>query len=475
MTRISPRPGLGRAAIAAGRTLTGSLRLRLLTIMLLTLVLALWGAQAWLGGLFRDHVARQFVAALEVQLNQLTARFEFDLQGRPVIDSSGLADPRWQQPYSGLYWQVDGGDAAGFTQMGVLRSRSLWDGQLSLAADDVHDGMPLTHTSVGPRGESVLALKRSIQSSDFPDQRWRLMVAADTSTLTQATDEFDSVLGASLAALGLLLTIAGCAQVVMGLSPLQSLRQQLLRVRAGRATRLQGVFPTEVMPLVDAFNAVLDRNAEVVTRARTQAGNLAHALKTPLAVLSSGAQQADADELRRLVHEQVQLAQIQIDRHLARARAAGAQHLPGQRTALQPVLEALLRVMAKVHADRGLEIRQQVQPDDLAFAGESQDLQEMLGNLLDNACRCARSCVGVHATQDSSGLYVEVDDDGPGIAPDQREMVLLRGVRLDESKPGSGLGLAIVLELAQLYGGGLVLETSPSGGLRARLRLPAAP
>jgi signal transduction histidine kinase len=131
--------------------------------------------------------------------------------------------------------------------------------------------------------------------------------------------------------------------------------------------------------------------------------------------------------------------------------------------------------LAKVHADRGLEIRQQVQPDDLAFAGESQDLQEMLGNLLDNACRCARSCVGVHATQDSSGLYVEVDDDGPGIAPDQREMVLLRGVRLDESKPGSGLGLAIVLELAQLYGGGLVLETSPSGGLRARLRLPAAP
>jgi signal transduction histidine kinase len=174
------------------------------------------------------------------------------------------------------------------------------------------------------------------------------------------------------------------------------------------------------------------------------------------------------------VAEQVQVAQRHIHWHLARARVAASQGLPGQRTSLAPLLAGLLRVMGKLHAERRLDLSADELPADAAFAGEEQDLQEMLGNLLDNACRSARSAVRVSAQHEGWQLHITVDDDGPGIPPEQRAAVLQRGVRLDESTPGSGLGLAIVVELAALYGGALTLDTSDSGGLRARLSLPAA-
>jgi signal transduction histidine kinase len=230
-----------------------------------------------------------------------------------------------------------------------------------------------------------------------------------------------------------------------------------------------------VQPLIDDFNAVLDRNAEVVARARTQAGNLAHALKTPLAVLAHAAD-ADGprDELALRVREQVALSRRHIDWHLARARVAASQRLPGQRTTVAPVLAGLVRVMTRVHAERGLTLHLDEVLPDLAFAGEEQDLQEMVGNLLDNACLWARHRVGLRALREADQLVITVEDDGPGIAPDQREAVLSRGVRLDETTPGSGLGLAIVVDLVLLYGGRLALEDSESGGLQARLSLPAA-
>ena len=252
------------------------------------------------------------------------------------------------------------------------------------------------------------------------------------------------------------------------------MQRALQQVREGRTARLEGRFPTEVQPLIDDFNGVLDRNAEVVARARTQAGNLAHALKTPLAVLGNAAVQTPQSELASLVAEQVQVAQRHIHWHLARARVAASQGLPGQRTPLAPLLDKLLRVMDKLHAPRRLDLGRDAVPADWAFAGEEQDLQEMLGNLLDNACRSARGAVRVSAQHEGQQLHIMVDDDGPGIAPELRAAVLQRGVRLDESTPGSGLGLAIVVELAQLYGGALTLETSELGGLSARLSLPAA-
>jgi signal transduction histidine kinase len=455
------------------RRWSGSLRLRLLAATLVTLALALTGAHWWLGGLFRDHVLQQFDRTLVQQLDQLTARLEFDAQGQPLIDPQRLSDPRWSRPYSGLYWQLDRQAVDGTARSVALRSRSLWDAELHLAADPLADGTLHTHDSTGPQGEPLRVVERSLQVADQPPARWRLVVAADTREALAAAQDFNGVLAASLAGLGLLLALAALAQVAVGLAPLKVLRAALQQVREGREQRLEGRFPAEVQPLIDDFNGVLDRNAEVVERARTQAGNLAHALKTPLAVLENAAGQPVTPDLGPLVREQVALANRHIHWHLARARAA-AQQGSGQRTPLAPLLSRLLRVMDKLHAARLLDLGMDEVPDNWAFAGEEQDLQEMLGNLLDNACRSARSAVRVQVLRDGGQLHITVDDDGPGIAPEQRTAVLQRGVRLDESTPGSGLGLAIVVELAQLYGGALALERSAAGGLSARLSLPAA-
>jgi signal transduction histidine kinase len=298
------------------------------------------------------------------------------------------------------------------------------------------------------------------------------MVAADTRDALVAMNDFQGVLAASLAGLGLLLALAAWAQVAVGLAPLKALQSALVRVREGHTQRLEGRFPTEVQPLVNGFNSVLDRNTEVVSRARTQAGNLAHALKTPLAVLDNAAGQSTDATMAPLVREQVALANRHIHWHLARARAAATGHLPGQRTALAPLLDGLLRVMGKLYPQR--QLYADAVPGDCAFAGEGQDLQEMLGNLLDNGCRCARSSVWVGVRHNNTQLQITVEDDGPGIPASQRAEVLLRGVRLDESVPGSGLGLAIVAELAALYGGTITLDENRHGGLSVTLSLPAA-
>jgi signal transduction histidine kinase len=454
----------------------GSLRFRLLAATLAALSLALLLAGALLNGLFREHVMRQFEAELTRQLDQLTARLEVDAAGLPVIDTDQLSDPRWQKPFSGLYWQVDRVADDGQMRQGVLRSRSLWDFTLPLAADALADGAVHVHEGAGPESSTLMMLERTVRVAEEPGTQWRLTVAADIREALQAVDRFRGVLYASLTVLLVLLALAALAQVLVGLSPLRKMQRALADVREARSPRLQGQFPQEVQPLIDDFNDVLDRNAEVVARARTHAGNLAHALKTPLSVMGQAAAsstRATDIELSRLVQEQVGLARRHIDWHLAHARVAASQRLPGLRTPLAPVIAGLLRVMERVHAERGLQLVCEDIPADWAFAGESQDLQEMLGNLLENACLWARKTIQIGANQSGRQLHITLDDDGPGIAAEQRAKVLARGVRLDESTPGSGLGLAIVADLADLYGGKLALESSALGGLRVRLSLPA--
>jgi signal transduction histidine kinase len=397
-----------------------------------------------------------------------------------VLDALSLTDPRWSRPYSGLYWQVDG---VGSKEMrGVLRSRSLWDTALVVQGDALSTGTLHVHTVAGPNGGRLLVVERVVRP-DASAAGWRLLVAADLRETEGAVDRFNGVLLASLAALLVLLCVAAVAQVAVGLAPLRTLQRALLAVREGRSARLEGEFPLEVQALTDDFNGVLDRNAEVVARARTQAGNLAHAIKTPLAAMAQAAASAlqqrpgTADELAPLVQEQVASARRHVDWHLARARAAAAHGVPGARVALAPVLAGLVRVMERVHASRGLELVCTPTAQPLFFAGEQQDLQEMLGNVLDNACKWARREVRVATVAVGSAPHrrvsLVVDDDGPGIDGDRRDAVIARGARLDESVPGSGLGLAIVQELVSLYGGTLALGTSPLGGLRVELCLPA--
>lgn len=467
------------AGPAAQRRTPHSLRFRLLAATWLAVAVALLLAGVVLSSLFHEHVQRQFSQALTTQLDQLTARLEVNDAGQPEIDPAALTDPRWSRPYSGLYWQVDAaGDAA---VRGVLRSRSLWDAVLQLPADDPADGVVHVHEAPGPEGTPLWVVERTVRLSDPPSRPWRLIVAADARETQAAIAHFNGVLAASLAVLGVLLSAVAWAQVGIGLAPLRALQRDLQAVHAGTARRLPTAVAREVQPLVDGFNAVLDRNAEVVARARTQAGNLAHAIKTPLAALSQAAALAQtqpeaAAELPVLVGEQVGVARRHVDWHLARARAAAAHDVPGARVAVQPVVDGLIRVMQRVHAERGLHLRCDPVAPGLAFAGEVQDLQEMVGNLLDNACKWARADVRLGAMADrssaSAGLRIVIDDDGPGIDPAERDAALARGARLDESVPGSGLGLAIVAELAGLYGGRARLDRSPAGGLRAVLELP---
>ena len=451
-----------------------SLRSRLV-VGTLCWVIATVAIAGWaLGRLFREHVAAQFHAELRTHLDQLTANIALDANGRPLL-TQPLSDPRLSRPYSGCYWQVDGfGQGEGLK--GQLRSRSLWDHVLSVPQDKPADGEIHQHRIAGPDGQMLGMVERTIHIDDAADGKsrsFRLIAAADETQMTEPVERFHGVLWLSLGVLVAGLALAVLMQVVVGLAPLGKLRRGLERIGKGEAQRIEGDYPAEIAPLVDEFNSVLEQNAAVVERARTQAGNLAHALKTPLSILANSTGGLD-DPLARTVREQVAGARRQIDYHLARAQAA-ANRLPGTRTALAPVIDGLMRAMHRLHAEQALDLAVQPMADAPCFHGDVQDLQEMLGNLLENACKWARHRVEVNAGVAKGVLWITIDDDGKGLPAAQRSAVLQRGVRADEQVPGSGLGLAIVSDLAQLYGGSVSLEDSPLGGLRARLTLPAAP
>jgi signal transduction histidine kinase len=274
-----------------------------------------------------------------------------------------------------------------------------------------------------------------------------------------------------LLALGLALAVA--VQLQLALRPLQLLRARLAAVRSGGAGQLEGSFPQELQPLVNEFNHVLRENADMVQRARTQAGNLAHAVHTPLSILANAAAQ-EQGPLALLVQEQVATARRQVDYHLARARAAAAVRATGLSTPVLPPLRALLRTMQRLHAERNLSFELAPQAQGGAFRGEEQDLYELLGNLIDNAGKSARQRVVVDVQCVQGQLCFTVDDDGPGIPEAEREHMFERGVQLDEQRPGSGLGLDIVRALAETYGGSVQAQASPLGGARLRLCLPLA-
>ena len=451
-----------------------SLRWRLLAATLAAMAVALTLAGVLLQSLFREHVMRQTEADLLRQLDLLTARLVVDAADQPRVDAAALADPRWQQPYSGLYWQVD--RQSPVPAQGVLRSRSLWEDTLALPMDEPVRGEVHRHTLAGPQDSELRVLERTVRVGQS-DSAWRLGVAVDLAETGAAVARFRGQLVLSLAVLLVLLGLAAWAQVAVGLRPLRDLRAALAALREGRAHRLPSGLPAEVQPLVDDFNRVLARQEDHLSRARTQAGNLAHALKTPLAVLDQLATQAEPPaDWRHHVREQVALARRHVDWQLAQARASAAGQRRGHRTEVAPTGNALLRVMDKVHAQRHLDLGAHWPREPLVFAGEEPDLQELLGNLLDNACQWAQSSVALIGQRlPNDRLVLCVDDDGPGIAPEAREQALARGGRLDERKPGSGLGLAIAQDLARRYEGTLTLEDSPLGGLRVRVELPAAP
>lgn len=274
--------------------------------------------------------------------------------------------------------------------------------------------------------------------------------------------------------LGLGLMAAGVFALRRGLAPFRTLRERLLAVRVGEVRRVEGAYASEVQPLIDDLNALLADREKAVARAVATAGDLAHGLKTPLALLAQEADRVGAAGNAELAEGIVQLVERmsrQVNYHLARARAAASGGAGAARCPVAPCAEALVRTVLKLYAGRGLTVSSRVAPE-LCARVQREDLEEMLGNLLDNACQWAKSRVVLEASQTGHMIVVTLDDDGPGLDPTQRIAVLERGVRLDEAAPGSGLGLAIVRDLSELYGGSISLDDSPLGGLRARVSFP---
>ena len=446
-----------------------SLRVRLMLGTLIWIGFALIATGFTLTSFFKEHATRQFQAMLEVHLNQLSASFEVNDQGQPFIAAS-LSDPRFTQPLSGLYWQVSDQQYAA-----VLRSRSLWDDALTLPHNLQTDGQTHTLTTTALHGRSLRAVERRVKVPDHPDRAWYLVVAANADDLEHDIRDWVRMLSVFLVILFVSLSIAAIAQVRVGLAPLRSLQSALHRLRGGPLERLEGQYPQEVQPLIDDFNSVLDHSVQVVTRARAQTGDLAHAIKTPLTILANAAareqhQPGPTGDLARMVAEQVKILQHQVAWRLKHARTAATISMLQIRTPIEPVLEQLLRVMKRLHADRKIMFRSTIHSGDLIFRGETQDLQEILGNILDNACKWAKSSISIDVSTDHQTIRIVIDDDGPGLKIEQRVEVMKRGVRADEQVPGSGLGLSIAKDLIDLYGGVLILEQSPTGGLRVELR-----
>ncbi|HEY6252011.1 MAG TPA: ATP-binding protein [Candidatus Angelobacter sp.] len=283
-------------------------------------------------------------------------------------------------------------------------------------------------------------------------------------------------LSIAMMVLAVVFLAAGFAQVRSGLLPFGQLRTRLSAVRDGQGRRIDGTYPAEVQPLVNDLNALLEHREKAVQRALKKAGDLAHGLKTPLAVLAQEADLVEAEgqhEAAAAIHQQVERMRRQVEYHLAHARAASSGDTPGAHCVVLVSAEGLSRTLLRIYAARGLDIKVDVSPEH-SIRCQREDLDEMLGNLLDNACKWAKSTVSVQSFRENGSMVIFVDDDGPGIVPEMRDVVLQRGVRADEAAPGSGLGLSIVRDLAEVYGGTIALENSPKGGLRARLRLPAS-
>ena len=428
-----------------------------------------------LSSLYRHAVERAFDRRLDVYLRTLVAEVASPEEGTDKFPQS-IGEPLFELPLSGWYWQVTRLDTP---KPDVHSSRSLWDSNLSrlpeTAEASTASGGYLQGYAQGPEEVRLRIVERYIDLGE--DGRYLIEVAGDASEIDDETLSFDRVIGATFAALAAALLLTTALQVRFGLLPLKRISESLAAIRSGRAERLGGEFPVEIAPLARETNALIDANREIVERARTHVGNLAHALKTPLSVIVNEAAARTGDPLAQKVLEQADIMRDQVARQLERARLAARSGVVGTLIDVPPVATALARTMEKLHRERDVAIAVDV-PDHAMFRGELQDLEEMIGNLVDNACKWAQSRVAIEVVADRSvgdskpRVRVIVDDDGPGLSPAERAQVALRGRRLDETKPGSGLGLSIVVELAGLYGGLLTLGTAPIGGLRAELALP---
>lgn len=411
-----------------------------------------------------DTLTASFDEQLANNLNAMINAAELDEVG-DVRLLRPLGDQRFAEPYSGLYWQVSGGGHAPFP------SRSLWDRQLALPPGNQDCRTPCKFESTQFPSETLRVIARSVRLPGAA-QPFLFQVAQSSRDLDRQKARTRTVVGWSLGVLGIGLIVMVGLQSIYGLAPLRRVSKAIAVIRSGEARRVEAQFPVEVEPLVAEINELLAHGEAQSEAARRHAGNLAHALKTPMSVLIGEARGRD-DPLARTIEAQVQVMRRHVDHQLARARAAGRRAASTARTPVWPSLEAIARTVGRIH--QGKVLIDLAGDREASFRGEQQDLEEMLGNLIDNAALHGGGRVFITVEADADQVRVLVEDDGKGIAPDQRSRLFERGERLDTDKPGTGLGLAIVKDVAELYGGSVALDSSEDlGGLLVTLTLPLA-
>ena len=431
-------------------------------------------ATAWItvlligGGLALDRVLsdsleRNFDGQLEYVLNAMIASAAIGPDGEVRMERP-LGDQRFFEPNSGLYWQIDGQGTSPFP------SRSLWDRTMKPRFDSGDDGVVRFRNSNEFAGEELRIVERSFFLPDSPI-RWNFMVAQRRDGLDAQIRELRSILVTSFMLVALGLIILAALQTLYGLWPLRAVRRSIAEMRSGRANRVDEALPDEVMPMVTELNALLDHNEKQAEEARRHAGNLAHALKTPLTVIMNSAT-AKASDLSETVIREAATMRRQVDHHLARARAVGRRGHSHSRAGVWDSLESVERAVSRLYSHVRLDMDGS---QTAAVKVERQDLDEMLGNLVENAAKYGGGSVFVTVAEEGDMVEVLVEDDGQGIPESERIRIFDRGVRLDSGKPGTGLGLAIVRDVAEIYEGSVALEESEDlGGLLVRLKLPKA-
>lgn len=458
-----------------GARVRGSIARRMLVAAAIwsafVLMIAGWSLQAF----YRTETDQQLDLSLDDTLRTLAGAVNSE-QGQIEVDDAKLPrDERFSLPLLGRYWAFIDLSA----ENEVVRTRkspSFFDEDAGVAADVRAEalkqrGAVLHLDAPGPDDKQM---RVGLQAVTFPDRPEPLLLyaAIDRTSADASVGSFTLRLGIALGVLAVGLIGGVLVLIRYGLRPLHEIEDKLGDVRAGRRDKLDGEYPSELSPLVREINTLITHNRNVVDRARTHVGNLAHALKTPLAVLKNEAK--GSDKLSDLVRRQTEAMTSNVNSYLKRAQAAAQAEVLGVRTEVKEPVEGIARMLERLHREKGVAIDVDVDPK-AVFRGERGDFDELVGNLLENAAKWCKSRVNVTVIRNDDGMEVKVDDDGPGLPAEHRVKALERGKRLDESEPGTGLGLSIVSELADIYGGRLHLEDSPIGGLRARLVLPAAP
>jgi signal transduction histidine kinase len=438
-----------------------SLQRRLIFASVVGVTLALCGAAVSIGAVLHRFVRGQLDGRLDERIVSLVSDVRGDADGRLALRRD-LEVPPFDHLRSGWYWEVRRGDA-------VLRSASLGGADLAVPAGPAGDDRPAPADGMGPFGDRLILRVLTVPGR-LGEAATVFVASAPASALYGPVLEALRTLGLCMALIGALLVVAVLVQVRVGLRPLRRLLEQLGEVRAGLRERIPAEQPLEVRPLVGEINALLDQNAANLAHARGHVANLAHGLKTPLATLAMAFGSTGSSPDARLAGL-IEDMDRRIRHHLRRARAAALSGPVRTKVNLAGVVEDLVMVLGRLHAGKGVVFETEVLAG-LGVACDRQDVEEMLGNLVENACRWCAGLVRVSARREDSSVVVMIEDDGPGLAPGDRSAVLQRGRRLDESEPGDGFGLPIALELAELYGGSIELEVSSLGGLAIRLVLP---